>query len=53
MSLLHAYKLSGFIASLHLAEIPLKNPEKKYEKDERIECRVLICINKIVLAYSI
>ncbi|KAL5021967.1 hypothetical protein ScPMuIL_001122 [Solemya velum] len=33
----------GFVPSLHYADIPLKHPEKKFNQDQRLNCRVLSC----------
>ncbi|XP_064601057.1 protein RRP5 homolog [Liolophura sinensis] len=31
----------GFISSLHLADVPLKHPEKKFKEGDKLKCRVL------------
>ncbi|KAK3095914.1 hypothetical protein FSP39_020750 [Pinctada imbricata] len=33
--------IQGLIPTLHLADVPLKHPEKKFEKGKKLKCRVL------------
>jgi len=33
--------LSGWIPNLFLTDVPLKNPEKKFHRGEKLECRVM------------
>jgi rRNA biogenesis protein RRP5 len=35
-----ANHISGFIPSMHLADIPLKHPEKRFSEDDVLKCRV-------------
>lgn len=43
-----AVKLSksiySFVSCLHLADVPIKHPEKKFEAGQEIKCRVSICL---------
>jgi len=34
-------KLSAFIPCMHLADVPIKNPEKKFDAGDKLKCRVL------------
>jgi rRNA biogenesis protein RRP5 len=36
-----AKNMDGFIPMLHLSDVPLKNPEKKFPPDSKLHCRVL------------
>ena len=33
--------MTGFIPAMHLSDVPLKNPEKKYPVGSKLKCRVL------------
>ncbi|ESO12554.1 hypothetical protein HELRODRAFT_62671, partial [Helobdella robusta] len=35
-------KISGYIPSMHLSDIPLINPEKKFKAGKVLKCKVLI-----------
>ncbi|XP_076982024.1 protein RRP5 homolog isoform X2 [Tamandua tetradactyla] len=36
-------QIKGLVPSMHLADIPMKNPEKKYHVGDEVKCRVLLC----------
>ncbi|XP_023571395.1 protein RRP5 homolog isoform X2 [Octodon degus] len=36
-------QMRGLVPAMHLADIPMKNPEKKYRVGEEVKCRVLFC----------
>lgn len=36
-------QIKGLVSSLHLADVMMKNPEKKYHIGDEVKCRVLIC----------
>ncbi|XP_019580596.2 protein RRP5 homolog isoform X1 [Rhinolophus sinicus] len=35
--------IRGLVPPMHLADIPMKNPEKKYHIGDEVMCRVLLC----------
>ncbi|XP_058043605.1 protein RRP5 homolog isoform X2 [Ahaetulla prasina] len=35
--------IKGFVPNLHLADVKLKQPEKKYSMGTTVKCRVLVC----------
>ncbi|XP_026560497.1 protein RRP5 homolog isoform X2 [Pseudonaja textilis] len=35
--------IKGFVPNLHLADVKLKQPEKKYSTGTTVKCRVLVC----------
>ncbi|XP_028005179.2 protein RRP5 homolog [Eptesicus fuscus] len=36
-------QIRGLVPPMHLADIPMKNPEKKYHIGDEVTCRVLLC----------
>ncbi|CAH6944398.1 protein RRP5 homolog [Phodopus roborovskii] len=36
-------QMRGLVPSMHLADIMMKNPEKKYHLGDEVKCRVLLC----------
>ncbi|XP_012659116.1 protein RRP5 homolog [Otolemur garnettii] len=36
-------QIRGLVPAMHLADIPIKNPEKKYHVGDEVKCRVLLC----------
>ncbi|XP_034352866.1 protein RRP5 homolog [Arvicanthis niloticus] len=36
-------QIKGLVPSMHLADIMIKNPEKKYNTGDEVKCRVLLC----------
>ncbi|XP_051002694.1 protein RRP5 homolog [Acomys russatus] len=36
-------QIKGLVPSMHLADIMMKNPEKKYHIGDEVKCRVLLC----------
>ncbi|KAM4852440.1 protein RRP5 homolog [Thomomys bottae] len=36
-------KIQGLVPTMHLADILMKNPEKKYHIGDEVKCRVLLC----------
>uniref|UniRef100_A0A8C6N5J9 Protein RRP5 homolog n=1 Tax=Mus spicilegus TaxID=10103 RepID=A0A8C6N5J9_MUSSI len=36
-------QIKGLVPSMHLADIMMKNPEKKYSPGDEVKCRVLLC----------
>ncbi|XP_045147375.1 protein RRP5 homolog isoform X1 [Echinops telfairi] len=36
-------QIRGLVPPMHLADIPMKNPEKKYRIGHEVKCRVLLC----------
>ncbi|XP_036857188.1 protein RRP5 homolog [Manis javanica] len=38
-----AEQIRGLVPSVHLADILMKNPEKKYHIGDEVQCRVLLC----------
>ncbi|XP_037659989.1 protein RRP5 homolog isoform X3 [Choloepus didactylus] len=36
-------QITGLVPSMHLADILMKNPEKKYHVGDEVKCRVLLC----------
>ncbi|XP_028629899.1 protein RRP5 homolog [Grammomys surdaster] len=36
-------QIKGLVPSMHLADIMMKNPEKKYSTGDEVMCRVLLC----------
>lgn len=36
-------QMRGLVPSMHLADIVMKNPEKKYHLGDEVKCRVLLC----------
>lgn len=36
-------QMRGLVPAMHLADIPMKNPEKKYHVGDEVKCRVLLC----------
>ncbi|XP_054974742.1 protein RRP5 homolog isoform X2 [Sorex araneus] len=36
-------QIRGLVPSLHLADVLMKNPEKKYKVGKEVKCRVLLC----------
>ncbi|XP_031246466.1 protein RRP5 homolog [Mastomys coucha] len=36
-------QMKGLVPSMHLADIMMKNPEKKYNTGDEVKCRVLLC----------
>lgn len=33
-------QMRGLVPAMHLADIPMKNPEKKYHVGDEVKCRV-------------
>ncbi|KAL1787295.1 RRP5-like [Sigmodon hispidus] len=36
-------QIRGLVPSMHLADVMMKNPEKKYHLGDEVKCRVLLC----------
>ena len=37
--------LQGFIPDIHLADVPLKHPEKLYQSGKKIRCKVFLSLH--------
>ena len=42
-------QMFAIVPSIHLADIVLSHPEKKYTSGQKIKCRVLVCIPQVSL----
>ena len=44
MSVKLADQIQGFIPTMHLSDVPLRHPEKKFKDNKPIKCRVLTVV---------